>query len=179
MTATKITDDPEALVLMLADGERRFEAWQRLDALGKQALAAIREGLRHGDWQVRRWCAMLLDHLADPESLSDLVPLLHDRKSGVRMWAVHSLACDRCKEDENPLDIFPLLAERIHHDDSIRVRRMAVIMLAQQPLDHRVGRLYAELLETESDRKLRFHAELGLERYRKAGLVPVTTEKRD
>lgn len=42
---------------------------------------------------------MVLDRVADAESLAALVPLLRDPKADVRLWAVHSLACDHCKGD--------------------------------------------------------------------------------
>ena len=50
-------------------------------------LPAIREGLKHGNWQVRRWCAIFLDHHSDEKSLQSLVPLLRDPKRQVRLWA--------------------------------------------------------------------------------------------
>ena len=123
----------------------------------------MREGLRHGHWQVRKWCAAFLDHHADPETIPELLPLLHDPKSDVRLWAVHSLSCDRCKVDENPIDFVPHLVERIERDESIRVRRMAVLMLTIQP-DVRCG----EAVRAASSRrrpivKLRKHAEWGSE----------------
>ena len=132
----------------------------------------MRTGLTNAQWQVRRWCTILLDHLADPEALEQLIPLLHDPKSNVRMWAVHSLSCDRCKQDEISIDVVPLLIERIEHDDSIRVRRMAVAMLGHHVApDQRVVPVFEAVLAKESDRKLRLHAEQGLERYREAGLA--------
>lgn len=85
------------------------------------------------------------------------------------MWAVHSVACDRCKEDENPIDVVPLLIERIEIDESIRVRRMATTMLAYGTPDERAVPVFQDLLENETDRKLRFHASAGLDRCREAG----------
>ena len=35
-----------------------------------------------------------------------MVPLLDDVESAVRVWAVHSLACERCKEAESAIDEF-------------------------------------------------------------------------
>ena len=99
------------------------------------------------------------------------VPLLRDPKSDVRLWAVHSLACDHCKEDVScPVDVVPLLIERIELDESIRVRRMATIMLGTDYPDRRAAPVLMSLLE-EEDRKLRFHAENGLRRYGELGLL--------
>ena len=160
-----------SLVEGLADRKRWFAAWQGLMELGMAALPATRSGLHHGDWHVRKWCAAFLDHHADPESLHDLIPLLHDPKSQVRLWAVHSLSCDRCKTDANPIDVVPHLIERIELDESIRVRRMAVAMLSTRPPDARLARLFATLIAKETDRKLRLHAERGLKRCREVGLA--------
>ncbi|MCZ6915357.1 MAG: HEAT repeat domain-containing protein [Gemmatimonadetes bacterium] len=66
----------------------------------------------------------------------------------------------------------PLLIERIEHDDSIRVRRMAVAMLAHHVIpDERVVPVFEGVLADDSDRKLRLHATNGLDRYREAGLA--------
>ena len=171
MNSIETNNEATRLVDQLADSDKRWDAYEGLVALGSEALPAVRAGLGNGHWQVRRWCTILLDHLADPETLEHLIPLLHDPKSNVRMWAVHSLSCDRCKKDANPIDVVPLLIERIEHDESIRVRRMAVAMLGHHVApDERVVPVFEAVLEGESDRKLRLHAEEGLSRYREAGL---------
>jgi HEAT repeat protein len=142
-----------------------------LRKLGKAAaVPAVLEGLGHGNWQVRRWCAIYLDHDGELASLHLLIPLLRDPKKEVRLWAVHSLSCDRCKEGENPLDVLPLLVERIEVDESIRVRRMATAMLAYGAPDPRAVPVFHTLMERETDEKLRLHASLGLMRCREAGL---------
>ena len=130
----------------------------QLVTCGLAALEAVREGLHHGHWEVRRWCA----HNATPESLHELIPLLHDPKSKVRMFAVHSIACDRCKTGENPIDAVPLLIERIQRDESIRVRRHATMMLGQQHAHPDLIGFFQQLLDTETDKKLHMHAGLGL-----------------
>ncbi|HIC54084.1 MAG TPA: hypothetical protein EYO97_09655, partial [Gemmatimonadetes bacterium] len=53
----------EELVDALADSETRVPAYFELDRYyGGEALPAIREGLGHGNWLVRKWSAMYLDH---------------------------------------------------------------------------------------------------------------------
>ncbi len=160
---------PTDLVDALAatDGMERYRAFEALMALGAEALPAVREGLRHGHWQVRRWCAIYLDHNADAAALEALVPLLRDPKAQVRLWAVHSIACEPCKACENPIDVVPLLSERLLADESIRVRRMAAAMLASLPPDRRAVEPLETVLARESDRKLRFHAERAVERHRR------------
>ena len=161
----------EELVNALADSQTRVPAYFELDRyFGSEALPAIREGLAHGNWLVRKWSAMYLDHHADAESLEALVPLLRDEKNQVRLWAVHSISCETCKLDANPTAIVPLLIERIELDESVRVRRMAAVMLATQTLDARVVPIFERILADEEDRKLRLHAKNGLTRYRELGL---------
>jgi len=163
--------DPRELVDCLADPDRRFSAYQALVALGDEALPAVREGFGHDHWQVRKWCAMCLDQIADGESLAALVPLLRDPKSDVRLWAVHSIACDHCKDGQGcPVDVVPHLIERIEVDDSVRVRRMATIMLGTDQLDVRAVPALEKLRGAE-DAKLRRHAERTLETYRASGLI--------
>ena len=121
---------PEELVAEFAKGENRMAAFLALYALGDEVLPAVREGLKHANWQVRRWCALFADNFADAETLHALVPLLRDPKSQVRVWAAHSLSCESCKDGPNLIDAIPLLLERIELDASIKVRRQAVAMLA-------------------------------------------------
>lgn len=166
---------PEAssaeLVAVFAESEHRLPAFLTLYSRGTDALPAVREGLRHANWQVRRWCALFIDNFADAESLHALVPLLRDPKSQVRLWAVHSLSCESCKDGPNPIDAVPLLLERIEVDESIRVRRQAVAMLAHhRSPDPRVLPVFRRILAEEEDPKLRLHAEKGVTRYAELGL---------
>jgi HEAT repeat protein len=134
-------------------------------------LPVVREGLTHANWQVRRWCALVADNFANAETLHALVPLLRDPKSQVRVWAVHSLSCESCKDGPNPIDVIPLLLERIELDESIKVRRQAVAMLAHHRTpDPRVLPVFTRIMAEEEDRKLRLHADQGLKRYAQAGL---------
>jgi len=97
--------------------------------------------------------------------------LLRDPKAEVRVWAVHSLACEVCKDGPNPIDAIPLLLERIEGDPNLKVRRQAVAMLAHHRTpEARVLPVFKKIIFEEQDRKLRLHAEQGLERYEAAGL---------
>ena len=161
----------EELVAEFANSENRFAAFLALYARGDEVLPVIREGLEHANWHIRHWCAIVADNFADFETLYALVPLLHDPKSQVRLWAVHSLACESCKDGPNPIDTIPLLLARIKEDESIKVRRQAVAMLAHHRApDHRVLPVFQEIMANEEDQKLRLHAEHGLKRYAEAGL---------
>jgi hypothetical protein len=134
-------------------------------------LPAVRDGLRQANPDIRRWSAAVADNFMDAETLHALLPLLHDPEAKVRVWAVHSLSCETCKEGPNPIDAVPLLLERIESDASIRVRRQAIAMLAyHRTPDTRVLPVFRRIMAEETDRKLRLHAERGLERYAAAGL---------
>jgi HEAT repeat protein len=172
MNETDVPAAIRAIVDRLSDPRQRDAALAELDALGPAALPAVREGLRDGRWEVRRWCAFYFDRHPDVRSLPMLVPLLRDAKSQVRLFAVHSLSCEHCKPEPPALDVVPLLVERIEDDDSIRVRRMATASLAYGRPDARAIPVFERLLQQETDRKLRLHASLGLMRCGQAGLLP-------
>jgi HEAT repeat protein len=161
----------EELVAEFANGQNRMSAFLALYSRGAKALPAVRKGLQHANWQIRRWSAILADNVADGETLRALTSLLHDPKAEVRVWAVHSLSCERCKDGPNPIDVIPLLLERIEQDSNIKVRRQAVAMLAHHRTpDPRVLPIFRRIISEEDDRKLRLHAEQGLERYGTAGV---------
>ena len=164
------TQDPYEIVERLADETLRCDlVYLQLVACGPRALDAVRAGLRHEHWQVRRWCAIWFDRFAAPEALYELIPLLRDPRSKVRLFAVHSLACDRCKTGGNPIDVIPLLIERIRYDDSIRVRRHATMMLGIEHAHRDLIGFFQELFDSETDPKLHKHAGIGLFLSRKPG----------
>lgn len=113
---------------------------------------------------------MILDHHTNDESFALLKPLLRDPKMAVRLWATHSISCERCKEGECPVDFVPLLVERIEMDESIRVGRMAVSMLSQAPPDTRALPTLKRIITEEEDRKLLGHVERELQRFKEVGL---------
>jgi HEAT repeat protein len=160
--------DYSGLVEQLSDSTRFAETWQALNRAGTAALPAVREGLSHPNWRVRRMCAMFLDHHWDEPTLRRLVLALTDPKLKVRKAAVHSLGCDRCKGGENPIDAVPLLAQRLAEDKSVKVRRTAVLTLAIQQPDKRIARILRKALRNETDPKLRGFAKWGLRRYEQA-----------
>ncbi len=162
----------EELVAEFANGQSRWPAFLALYARGASALPAVRKGLQDADWHVRHWSAILADNFADGDTLRALTPLLYDPIPEVRAWAVHSLSCETCKDGPNPVDVIPLLLERIERDTSTRVRRQALAMLAhhRRP-DARALPVLRKITAAEVDRKLRVHAEHALRRYAAAGLA--------
>lgn len=155
-------------------GTERFASYQALVARGAEGLAAIRLALRHPNWQVRQWAAMCLDQVADEEALTALVPLLEDPHPKVRLWAVHSISCEHCKPDVAcPVDVVPLLIERVRADQSLRVRRMAVIMLGAEFEDARALPVLERVRREDPDAKIRAHAEAALARLARAGVTRI------
>jgi HEAT repeat protein len=162
---------PDELVAEFANGQNRMPAFLALYSRGAEVLPAVRRGLQHANWHIRHWSAILADNFADDETLRALTSLLHDPRAEVRVWAVHSLSCERCKNGPNLVDAIPLLLERIEHDPNIKVRRQAVAMLAHHRTpDPRVLPIFKKIVSEEADKKLRRHAEQGLKRYEIAGL---------
>jgi len=165
MTTSEL--DPSGLVASFAIPAARVDTLFRLQALGDAALPAVRDGLKDPDWHVRHWCAIDLDRGGTAEVLPDLIPLVCDPEPQVRLWALHSLACEHCKEGECQLDVVPLLLDRLEHDPHVRVRKMAAAMLFMLPLDARVPAVLETSLVRETDRRLRLHVERTLQRYQR------------
>lgn len=152
----------------LSDKATFAEGWSALQAAGREAVPAVRDGLSHPNPRVRQFCAAFIDDHWDESALQRLILSLHDPKLKVRKAAVHSLGCDRCKGGENPIDVLPYLEERIREDKSIKVRRMAVQTLAVQSPSRRIARVLRRALRDETDPKIRRFAQWGLARYEAA-----------
>src|SRR5262249_4700927 len=83
-------------------------------------------------------CCKVLDHYLDPAALPELIRNLNHADEKVRAWAMHALACDRCKEGTcrpGEEEVLPLAAQMLLHDESRRVRQMAAGVLG--PSVHR------------------------------------------
>ncbi len=77
--------------------------WSRRRSLlsaGATAVPALRRGSRHDKAMVRRSCARILDKYLDDETVPALVDAPDDEDTGVVGAALHTLACDGCKEGE-------------------------------------------------------------------------------
>ncbi len=122
------TQDAAQLVGYLADPHRRALAYQRLIALGPGAGDAARAGLRHGDPRVREQCCRVLDHVMDAESVPALIAAARDPEEGVRIQALHALACDRCKVGHcrpSAEAVLPVALTLLRDDGSAQVRSRA------------------------------------------------------
>lgn len=135
----ELTDDEyRRLVENLSIKHRAKEALRSLMAAGPFATPIVREGLRHPEPSVRIGCCQILDHHMDEAALPELIENLDHENEGVRSWALHALACDRCKEGtcrpgEN--QVIPLAIHMLLSDESRHVRQVAAGMLG--PSVHR------------------------------------------
>jgi HEAT repeat protein len=150
------------LVDALGDPAGRDAAFQALLALGMPAAPEVRAGLGDGRWEVRRLCAAWLWRFQHRAGFEALIPLLRDRHSKVRCTAVVGVGHAGAVAESH--EIVPLLLERVYHDESLRVRRLALLLVAWVHPDPSLRELFAELERTETDPKLRAWARLGVAR---------------
>ena len=111
---------------------RAQAALRRLMAAGPLATAIVRQGLQHPNPTVRVGCCKVLDHFLDESALPELIENLAHPDEEVRSWALHALACDKCKEGvcrPGEADVIPLAVEMLLTDKSRRVRQMAAGLL--------------------------------------------------
>ena len=126
------------LVEDLAVKHRAKQSLRQLMAAGSLATPAVQEGLHHPEPAVRIGCCQVLDHFMDESALPELLENLHHKNEMVRAWAMHALACDRCKEGTcrpGEDQVLPIAMEMLIHDQSRRVRQMAAGVLG--PSVHR------------------------------------------
>lgn len=117
---------------------RAQEALRQLMAAGPLATPTVRQGLHHSNPAVRVGCCKVLDHYLDESALPELIENLAHPDEEVRAWALHALACDKCKEGvcrPGEDDVIPLAIEMLLTDKSRRVRQMAAGLLG--PSVHR------------------------------------------
>jgi HEAT repeat protein len=148
-------DEFDTKVAELAVEHRWRAAYWHLLLAGADATSAVRRGLAHADAVVRVRCCMVLDHHMDDDALPELKANLDHEEAAVRSWAMHALACDRCKEGEcRPAedDVVPIAIRMLREDPSVLVRRQAAGMLG--PAVHRrddVVRALIEAKEADAD----------------------------
>lgn len=122
------------LIEDLALPYRAASAYRTLCGLGVSALPAVRAGLRHDNPDVRFHCCRFLDRYLSPETLFDLLSMLTDADKRVRCSALHTLACDRCKEGNcNPEEgqVLPGAMTLLASDPDAHVRAMAIEVIGR------------------------------------------------
>lgn len=126
--------DFESLVENLGIPHRARDAhWTLLDA-GSRAVPALKRGLSHPDPAVRVAVCVLLDHCLEEDCIPDLRANLTHEHEEVRAWAIHALACDRCKEGScrpGEDDTLPIAVDMMLHDPSQLVRARAIALVGE------------------------------------------------
>lgn len=124
-----MAQDDAFLIDELATPHRAGPAFRALIARGPAATPAIVRGLQHESADARYHCCRLLDQLLTPDALGPLMAMLDDPDERVRYTALHSLSCDRCKDDVCLPTDGPLLAKAqslLAADPSPHVRAHAI-----------------------------------------------------
>jgi HEAT repeat protein len=122
------------LLNQLAIQHHAKAAYRKLFELGFAVVPIAKEGLKHENASVRYYCCSLLDHFLAPEALEDLISMVHDPDPKVRVMALHTLACDRCKEgDCRPAEanVLPEALRILNEDNDAHVRAMAIEVIGQ------------------------------------------------
>jgi len=116
-------------------------------------------GLGDGRWEVRRASVWWLLGNPAPEDVERLAPLVRDPRGKVRHAAMVALALAHA---ERAAEVIPLLVERALGDESLRVRRQAVSLLAWRLAHPHLEGFFAGLVERERDAKIARYARAGL-----------------
>lgn len=122
------------IIEALAKPYKAASAYRQLLDAGLEALPAVRAGLRHDSPDVRLHCCRFLDRHLSPDTLPDLMRMLDDGDERVKCSALHTLACDRCKEGAcrpEEADVLPKAMELLAHDPNAHVRAMAIEVVGQ------------------------------------------------
>lgn len=120
--------DYDRLVESLSVAHRETEALRGLMAAGSAATPALRRGLQHDSAEVRMGCCKVLDHFMDEAALPELIENMRHADPRVRAFAMHALACDRCKKDAcrpGEDQVMPIAARMLIEDENRHVRQMA------------------------------------------------------
>lgn len=136
----------------LAVEHRAKAALRALMAAGSAATPVLRRGLQHANPVVRAGCCIVLDHFLDEAALPELMANLDHDDERVRGWALHALACDRCKEGAcrpGEDEVVPITVRMLAEDPSRRVRAQAVHLLGNSAAARRQE--VVEVLERTRD----------------------------
>ncbi|HKU94729.1 MAG TPA: HEAT repeat domain-containing protein [Vineibacter sp.] len=117
------------LIEDLARSHRAAAAIRAFMGRGVASVPALVEGLQHPDAEARYQCCRLLDRWLTADAMQPLLKMLDDPDARVRVSALHSLSCDRCKTDACLPTDGPLLKKAIQlldADPDAHVRAMAL-----------------------------------------------------
>jgi len=101
---------------------------------GSSAVPAVKRGLSHPNPRVREACCIVLDHHLESDCIPDLMANLDHDDAGVRGWAIHAMACDRCKEGScrpGESDTLPIVIKMMLEDRDATVRARAIALVGE------------------------------------------------
>ena len=127
------------LVQDLGVSHRSKAARRELMRRGPEATRALQRGLSNSNPAVRVGCCVVLDHHLDALAIPDLLVNVTHEDAQVRRWAMHTLACDRCKEGEcrpGENDTVPLAMQMLTDDVDYQARTAAVHALGPSAHTH-------------------------------------------
>jgi hypothetical protein len=129
-----LVDSYLGLIEDLAVAHRASGALTRLMRAGTVATLFLCRGLRHDNPAVRIGCCIVLDHFLDEAAVPELIANLTHADNEVRAWALHALACDRCKQGAcRPGEdmVIPIALRMLQDDPSPRVRHEVAHLLGR------------------------------------------------
>jgi hypothetical protein len=130
------------------------------EELGPRTREEALAGLRDGRWQQRLRCLSWLHRADDYAVLEAVAPLTRDPKRQVRQLATWLIG--RRRDGAGFPDAVALLIERVQQDESPKVRRMALQVLAFDHAHPDLCGFFQALLDREVDPKLHRLAGIGL-----------------
>jgi HEAT repeats len=119
---------------------------------------AILSALLHPNPRVRYECLGLLDHLADDDCAAAMIAATSDPVPRVRRMALHALGCGGCKSSALCADLNAVFLPIAEHDPVWRVRREAVLSVAQQPATATSQAVLSRLAATDPHPEVRKQA---------------------
>ncbi len=144
---------PEELIEQLANRDWRIfhtaesHLFQNLDTI----MDAVLVGIEHENPRIRAACALLMDHGGDDRCIEPLRKALNDPAAKVRLTALHSLQCQRCKDEPLRYDPIPDMIRMAATDPDPKVRRGALGGMGIQPSNRLLAAAVERAIEREPD----------------------------
>jgi HEAT repeat protein len=113
------------------------------------AMDAVLAGIEHENPRVRAACAQLMDHGGDDRCIEPLRKALSDPVPKVRLRALHSLQCQRCKDEPLAYDVIPDMIRMAETDPDPKVRKGAIGGMGIQPPNRALLLALERVLEGE------------------------------
>ena len=152
-------DDERLVVAYFAECDRHLERWRRTGGRwsefdgGVPIEAMQAAALTHPNPKIRRDALGVLDHAANDVATSTFRAALADPVPRVRRFALHGLACERCRIGEVRVDEIVTDVLRVLRDDpNPRVRHAAIDVLVRfMDRDERIVETLGEVADDDDE----------------------------